>query len=59
MVNLAQWRAHCGLTQAKAANAVGITERHYRRIETGKAPINRRMQMLLEAMGAYDHHIIE
>ncbi len=59
MINLKAWRAFWGLTQARAADALGITERHYRRLENGKAPINRRIAMLLQTTGAYDHMTIE
>ena len=59
MLNLKEWRAHWGLTQTKAADSIGVTERHYRRLETGRAPINRRLALILQARGAYDHMTIE
>jgi transcriptional regulator with XRE-family HTH domain len=46
MIDLLAWREARGITQAKAAESLAITERHYRRLETGKAPINRRVAML-------------
>ena len=46
MLDLRQWRKAQGITQAQAANRLAVTERHYRRLETGKAPINRRLAML-------------
>jgi transcriptional regulator with XRE-family HTH domain len=46
MVDLMAWRKAKRLTQAQAAQALAITARHYQRLETGKAPINRRIAML-------------
>lgn len=46
MIDLMAWRKSRGITQAQAAQALAITERHYRRLETGRAPINRRIAMI-------------
>jgi transcriptional regulator with XRE-family HTH domain len=46
MIDLASWRKARGLTQVQAAESLAITERHYRKLETGRAPINRRVAML-------------
>jgi transcriptional regulator with XRE-family HTH domain len=59
MIDLRAWRAHTGRTQISAAQALGVTERHYRRLETGRAPITRTVALLLEQLGAYRHHRIE
>lgn len=48
MIDLKAWRTNAGITQAKAADRLAISERHYRKLETGKAPINRRLALILE-----------
>ena len=46
MIDLTSWRRAKGMTQAQAAECLAMTERHYRRLETGKSPINKRVAML-------------
>jgi transcriptional regulator with XRE-family HTH domain len=46
MVDLKAWRQSAGITQAKAADRLAITLRHYQKLEAGHAPINRRMLLL-------------
>lgn len=43
MLNLKAWRKARALTQVQAAHVLAISERHYRKLETGNAPINRRI----------------
>ncbi len=50
MIDLASWRKARGLTQAQAAQALAITERHYRKLETGRAPINKRIALLAKTI---------
>lgn len=52
MLNLKEWRKACALTQVQAANVLAISERHYRKLETGNAPINRRIALLVERAGS-------
>jgi transcriptional regulator with XRE-family HTH domain len=46
MIDLAAWRKSRGITQARAAALLAITESHYRKLETGRAPINKRVESL-------------
>lgn len=48
MLDLKQWRKARGMTQVQAAESLAMTESHYRKLETGRAPINRRVAMLVE-----------
>lgn len=48
MVDLKAWRQSAGITQAKAADRLAITLRHYQKLEAGHAPINRRLALILE-----------
>lgn len=59
MIDLKAWRCHTGRTQIAAAEALGMTERHYRRLETGRAPITRTVALLLDRLGAYRQQTIE
>lgn len=59
MLNLKEWRKACALTQVQAANVLAISERHYRKLETGNAPINRRIALIAESLGAYNHMTID
>jgi transcriptional regulator with XRE-family HTH domain len=52
MIDLKQWRASLGITQTEAANRLAMTLRHYQRLEAGASPINKRTQMLIEAVQA-------
>ncbi len=47
MIDLAAWRKARGITQARAAALLAMTESHYRKLETGRAPINKRVAMLV------------
>jgi transcriptional regulator with XRE-family HTH domain len=51
MLDLKSWRKAHALTQTQAAKALAISERHYRKLETGNAPINRRIALLVERIG--------
>jgi transcriptional regulator with XRE-family HTH domain len=55
MIDLVAWRKARGLTQVQAAESLAITERHYRRLETGRAPINKRVAMLARLAGHFDN----
>lgn len=33
------WRQRLGLTQSQAAQALGVTAQHYRKLEGGKTPV--------------------
>lgn len=59
MIDLVQWRRHWGLTQCRAAQALGVTERHYRRLEAGRSPITRTTTLLLHRLGAGDFITVE
>lgn len=48
MIDLLAWRKAKRITQAKAASLLAITESHYRKLETGRAPINRRIAFMIE-----------
>jgi transcriptional regulator with XRE-family HTH domain len=48
MTNLKQTRQSLALTQAAMAQRLSMTESHYRKLETGRAPINRRVAMLID-----------
>jgi len=50
MIDLASWRKARGLTQVQAAESLAITERHYRKLETGRAPINKRIALLAKTI---------
>lgn len=59
MIDLKAWRAQTGRTQIAAAQALGVTERHYRRLETGRAGITRTVALLLDKLGATRHQTVE
>lgn len=48
MIDLKQWRASRGMTQAQAAHGLAMTLRHYQRLEAGQSPINHRTALLLK-----------
>jgi transcriptional regulator with XRE-family HTH domain len=48
MTNLKQTRHSLALTQAAMAQRLAMTESHYRKLETGRAPVNKRVAMLIE-----------
>jgi len=45
-IQLKDWRAMRGLTQEQASEALGISARHYKRLEAG-APITDTLQRLI------------
>lgn len=45
-----EWRKSKGLTQEKAARALGISYRHYQRIESGHSPITETIEILIELL---------
>lgn len=47
MINLKAWRKAKNLTQEKAAQALGITHRHYQRLEAGHSPIRETLEILI------------
>ena len=47
MTNLKAWRKERNLTQEKAAQALGITHRHYQRLEAGHSPIRETLEILI------------
>jgi plasmid maintenance system antidote protein VapI len=52
MIDLRRWRSITGRSQVAAAQALGVTERHYRRLETGRAPVTQTVALLLDQLGA-------
>ncbi len=48
MTNLKQPRHSLALTQAAMADKLAMTESHYRKLETGRAPVNKRVAMLVD-----------
>ena len=48
MNNLKQTLQSLALTQAAMAQRLAMTESHYRKLETGRAPVNRRVAMLID-----------
>lgn len=55
-----QWRVSDGLTQVKAAEAVGVNERTLRRWEAGEiCPSARKMLCYLRMMGATESASME
>lgn len=42
---LKNWRAEMGYTQAEAAEALGFSAPHYRKLESGKVPIKRTVEL--------------
>lgn len=57
MIDLKQWRASRGLTQARAAAALEMTLRHYQRVEAGHSPINRRTELLAVLLDTFDKQV--
>lgn len=47
--NLRQWRASRGLTQERASEQLGISTRHYKRLESG-SPITETLQRLINRL---------
>lgn len=50
MTNIKAWRKAKGLTQEKAAQALGLSHRHYQRLEAGHSPITETLEILLGAL---------
>jgi DNA-binding XRE family transcriptional regulator len=47
MIDLKQWRKERKLTQEKAAQALGLSYRHYQRLEAGHSPIRETLEILI------------
>lgn len=47
MIDLKQWRKERNLTQEKAAQALGLSHRHYQRLEAGHSPIRETLEILI------------
>lgn len=50
MIDVRQWRKGKGLSQEKAAQALGISVRHYQRIEAGHSPITETIEILVRVL---------
>lgn len=50
MTNLKAWRKAKNLTQEKAAQALGLSYRHYQRLEAGHSPLTETMQILVKVI---------
>ncbi len=46
-INLKEWRKTKGLTQEKAAQKLGLSHRHYQRLEAGHSPIRETIEILI------------
>lgn len=47
MTSLKQWRKARNLTQERAAQALGISYRHYQKLEAGHCPLTDRTLLLM------------
>ena len=50
MNSVKAWRKVKGLTQERAAQALGISYRHYQKLEAGHSPITETMDILIRAL---------
>lgn len=48
--HIKQWRKAKGLTQERAAQALGLSYRHYQRLEAGHSPLTETMEILIRAL---------
>jgi transcriptional regulator with XRE-family HTH domain len=48
MTSLKQWRKARKLTQERAALALGLSYRHYQKLEAGHCPVTDRTVLLME-----------
>ena len=49
-INLKEWRKAKGLTQEKAAQKLGLSHRHYQRLEAGHSPMTETLEILIGAL---------
>jgi transcriptional regulator with XRE-family HTH domain len=49
-MNMKQWRIAKGLTQERAAQALGLSYRHYQKIEAGHCPLTDRTLLLMQLL---------
>lgn len=47
---LKNWRSELGYTQAEAAEALGISAQHYRKLESGKHRVLRTTELACECL---------
>lgn len=47
-MNMKQWRKARNLTQERAAQALGLSYRHYQKLEAGHCPLTDRTVLLME-----------
>jgi transcriptional regulator with XRE-family HTH domain len=47
-MNMKQWRLAKGLTQEQAALALGLSYRHFQKLEAGHCPVTDRTILLME-----------
>lgn len=50
MINLKAWRKGKGLSQEKAAQALGVSHRHFQRLEAGHSPITETIEILVRVL---------
>lgn len=50
MTKIKQWRKARNITQERAAQALGLSYRHYQRLEAGHSPITETMEILLKVL---------
>lgn len=49
-INLKQWRKSRNLTQERAAQALGLSYRHFQRLEAGHSPLTETMEILIRVL---------
>lgn len=50
MNSVKTWRKAKGLTQEQAAQALGLSYRHFQKLEAGHSPITETIEILLRAL---------